>query len=59
VAFYSRKIIVAECNYEIYNVKLLAIIEIFKYWKYYFKDSFYLIQVWINYANLRYFITIK
>ena len=30
VAFYSRKFINAEFNYEIYNKKLLAIIAIFK-----------------------------
>jgi hypothetical protein len=31
VVFYSRKIIPAECNYEIYDIELLAIIKTFKY----------------------------
>ena len=30
VAFYSRKIILAECNYKIYDKELLAIIKSFK-----------------------------
>jgi hypothetical protein len=31
MVFYSRKIIPAEYNYEIHDIKLLAIIETFKY----------------------------
>jgi hypothetical protein len=45
VAFYSRKMIAAEYNYEIHNAELLAIIETFKYWRHYFEGSFYLIQM--------------
>lgn len=31
VAYYSRKMITAEQNYETYNTKLLAIVEVFKH----------------------------
>jgi len=33
VIFISRKMTVHECNYEIYDKKLLAIVKIFKEWR--------------------------
>ena len=33
VAYFSRKIVPAECNYEIYNKELLAIIRCFEQWR--------------------------
>jgi hypothetical protein len=59
MVFYSRKIIAAECNYEIHNAELLTIVEMFKYWRHYLEGSLYPIQVWTDYANLRYFMIIK
>ena len=38
VAFYFRKMISAKIQYETYNGKLLAIVEVFKTWHYYLKD---------------------
>ena len=34
-AFYSRMLLTAECNYNIYNCKLLAVDEAFKHWHIY------------------------
>ena len=61
VAFMLKKMSLQECNYEIYNKELLAIIRVFKEW--YPKlagipieDRIYVIT---DYKNLEYFITSK
>ena len=51
--------IFVECNYEIYNKKLLAIIKVFEKWKPELKDFKFSIQVIINYKNLEYFMFFK
>ena len=37
IAFFSRKMFPAETRYETHNGKLLAIVEAFKTWRYYFE----------------------
>ena len=59
IIIYFKKIISAKLNYQIYNKKLLIIINIFKKQKMYLKESIYLIKILINYKNLLYFIIIK
>ena len=58
ITFYSYKLSLVEKNYKIYNSKLLAIILAFKYQSYYLHFASLLIIVYINYNNLKYFITI-
>ena len=45
--------IFAKQNYKIYDQKLLIIIIAFKEWKYYLKNSFYLIKMLFDYNNLK------
>jgi hypothetical protein len=59
VAFFSKKHLITEYNYEIYNKKLLAIIRCFKNWKPKLKETSFSIKVITDYRNLKYFITIK
>jgi hypothetical protein len=49
----------AECNYEIYDKELLAIIRCLKHWKPKLESTDILIKVFTDYKNLEYFITIK
>ena len=49
----------AENNYKTYNLKLLTIIETFKQWHHYLKESSYLIEVLIDHNNLCEFINVK
>ena len=49
----------AETPYKTYNVELLAIIEIFKTWKYYLEGCKYEVLVFIDYNNLCFFMDIK
>ena len=51
--------ILAECNYEIYNKKLLAIIKAFEEWRPELEDSKFPIQVITDHKNLEYFMSFK
>jgi|SRR5437667_7549675 len=59
VAFWSRKIIPAEHNYEMHDQELLAIVMYFKQWCHYLESSQHPICVLTNHVNLRAFMTIK
>jgi transposase InsO family protein len=59
VAFFSRKHSPAECNYEIYDMELLAIIRAFEEWRPELEGSGMPIQVITDHKNLEYFMTTK
>ena len=59
IAYFSKQLNPAECNYEIYNKELLAIIRYFKQWRPKLKGTGFPIKVFSNYKNLQYFTTIK
>ncbi len=59
VAFFSRKIILAETWYETYDGELLAIVEAFKTWKHYLEDCKYEALVLIDHNNLQRFMDTK
>ena len=52
VAFYSKKHSPAECNYEIYDKELLAIIPAFEEWRPHLEGSSHPIQVLTDHKNL-------
>jgi len=39
IAFWSQKCIPAECNYDIHDREMLAIVECFKHWRHYLEGS--------------------
>jgi transposase InsO family protein len=57
VAFFSRKHSLAECNYEIYDKELLAIVTAFKEWRPLLEGSLHPIDVISDHRNLTYFTT--
>ncbi len=59
IAFHSRKLTDAELNYEIHDKKLLAIVDSFKQWRMYLKESRHQIQVYTDHKNLIYFMITK
>ena len=59
VAFYSWKLTIQEQNYEIHNKKLLAIVDLMKYWRVYLEGPRHQVQVYSDYKNLVYFIRTK
>ncbi len=59
VIFYSKNMILAECNYEIYDKELLIIICCLKHWRSELKCTDILIKIFIDHLNLKYFMIIK
>lgn len=59
IAFFSKKHSPAECNYEIYDKELLAIVRAFEEWRPYLEGSPHPIKVITDHKNLEYFMTTK
>lgn len=59
IAFFSKKHSPAECNYEIYDKELMAIIRCFEEWRAELESSPHPIQVLSDHRNLEYFMTTK
>ena len=55
IAFLFRAMQLAERNYEIYNKKLLAIVEALTKWRQYLLDAMEVFKIWTDYKNLKYF----
>lgn len=59
VTFFSKKHSPAECNYEIYDKELLAIIRCFEEWRHHLEAAQFPIQVFSDHRNLEYFMITK
>ena len=59
VAFFSKKMILAETWYKIHNGELLTIVEAFKTWKHYLEGCKYKVLMLTNHNNLQRFMNIK
>jgi hypothetical protein len=59
VAYYSHRLSPAECNYEIYDKELLAIIRCFEQWRPELEGAAFPIKVLSDHKNLQYFCTTK
>ena len=59
LAFYSKKLGPAECNYQIYEKELLAIVTALKEWRQYVEGNKKTVKVITDHRNLEYFQTAK
>ena len=59
VVFFSRNLISIECNYEIYDKKLLIIIRCLKHWRLEFENIDESIKILIDHKNLEIFMSSK
>lgn len=59
IAFFSRKLIAAEKNYDTHDAELLAVVECFKHWRHYVEGSLHQITWMTDHNNLQYFMTTK
>ena len=59
VAYFSRKMIDAEKNYEVHDQELLAIVESFKHWRQYLDGSRFAVEVITDHRNLVGFTKVK
>jgi len=55
IVFLLRTMQSAERNYEIYDKKLLAIVEALAKWQQYLLDTMEPFKIWIDHKNLKYF----
>ena len=58
IAYFLRKMSLAEQNYEIYDKELLAIVAALRYWRIYCEGATRL-TIYLDYKNLQYFTTTK
>ena len=59
IIFFFKKLESAESNYDIHDLKLLAIMWAFKHWKHYLKNNSHSIQMLTDHVNLQYFFITK
>ena len=59
IAYFSKKHSPAECNYEIYDKELMAIVRAFEEWRPELEGSTYPIDVITDHKNLEYFMSTK
>jgi hypothetical protein len=59
IAFYFKKMIGSELNYDIYNKELFAIVEVLREWRVYLEEAKYPIQIYTDYKNLLYWTITK
>jgi hypothetical protein len=59
VAYFSKIILTAEYNYEIYDKEILVIIRLLQIWRPELQGTPIRIKIYINYRILEYFITTK
>ena len=54
MAYYSSTLSEAECNYDIYDLELLAIVKALRNWQQYLAGSLHKIIIYTDHANLKY-----
>ena len=59
VAFWSRKSTPAECNYDIHDRELLAIVSAFQHWRHYLEGAKHTVTVYTDHKNLEVFMNTK
>ncbi len=59
IVFYSKSMISAECNYHIYDKKLLTIIQCFKHWWLELENTELFIQIFTDHQTLKIFMKNK
>ena len=59
VAFYSRKCSAAECNYDVPDREMLAVVESMRHWRHYLEGSHHPVQVYSDHKNLEPFMSTK
>jgi hypothetical protein len=59
VAFFSRQMVAAERNYEVYDKELLAIVVCLKNWRHLLQGGKHQITILSDHLNLQYFMTSK
>ena len=57
VAFLSKSLSAVECNYEIHDKEMLAIIRALEEWRHFAEGAHHKVEIWTDHRNLEYFMT--
>jgi len=57
VAFTSKSLNTMECNYEIHDKEMLAVIRCLEAWRHYLEGAKLEFEIWTDHKNLQYFMT--
>jgi len=57
IAYFSKSMLNAERNYNIYDKELLAIIKALKEWRHYIQGLPHPVEIWMDHKNLEYIMT--
>jgi hypothetical protein len=55
IAFLSKALSPVECNYEIHDTEMLAIIQGLEEWRHYLEGARHPVEIWTDHKNLEYF----
>jgi len=58
VALISKSLSNTECNYEIYDKEMLAIVRCLEAWRYFLKETTTKFEIWMDHKNLKYFMKV-
>jgi len=59
VAFFSKSLSPVECNYEIHDKEMLAIIRALQEWHHFVEGAEHQFEIWTDHKNLEYFMSAK
>ncbi len=59
IAFFSQNLLPAECNYEIYDKELLAIVRFLEHWRLELESTDVSVQIFTDHKSLEYFMHTK
>jgi len=59
VTFMLKSLSFVECNYEIHNKEMLAIIRALQEWRHFVEAAEYQFEIWTDHKNLKYFMAAK
>jgi hypothetical protein len=59
VAFFSKSLSPVECNYEINDKDMLAIIRSLQEWRHFIEGTEHQFKIWTDHKNLEYFMSAK
>jgi len=59
VAYLSKSLSETECNYEIHDKEMLAIIRALEEWRHFLEEAFDKFEIWTDHKNLEYFMSTK
>jgi hypothetical protein len=59
IAFYSKSLNAIECNYNIHDKEMLAVMRALEEWRHFLEGAKQKVKIWTDHKNLEYFMTAK